>query len=248
MDTFMVSAILCTLLFLVLAKLFVCIWVYKDAKQRGLNAVLWVVVVLLVDVFLGMLVYLLVGRKQKRIFCEKCKSNIIGNATFCSECGTPVTLKEEKSYKGLLIFSVVCILISFLSIGMLIFSYTTANGFRFEKEYSFKKIGVNSYATNISQISSDNMWELSFDNTSKGYTLSKTYNAKIEPKSISIEANNNNDGQVRLMLIQDEKVIDEMIGTGTFEFDMSEFEIGKIDVKIQNVDATMFTAKIEVEE
>lgn len=40
-----------------------CIWVYRDAESRGMNGVLWLIVVLIAGI-LGLIIYLIV-RKEK---------------------------------------------------------------------------------------------------------------------------------------------------------------------------------------
>ena len=40
-----------------------CIWVYRDAESRGMNGVLWLIVVLLTGI-VGLIIYLVV-RKEK---------------------------------------------------------------------------------------------------------------------------------------------------------------------------------------
>jgi heme/copper-type cytochrome/quinol oxidase subunit 2 len=40
-----------------------CIWVYKDAESRGMNGVLWLIVVLIAGI-IGLIIYLVV-RKEK---------------------------------------------------------------------------------------------------------------------------------------------------------------------------------------
>jgi TctA family transporter len=40
-----------------------CIWVYRDAESRGMNGVMWLIVVLLAGI-IGLIVYLVV-RKEK---------------------------------------------------------------------------------------------------------------------------------------------------------------------------------------
>jgi len=37
---------------------FVVIWVYKDAKKKGLNAVVWVLIVWIIPFFIGIILYM----------------------------------------------------------------------------------------------------------------------------------------------------------------------------------------------
>jgi len=42
----------------------IAVWVYKDAKKRGENAVLWLLVVLLTGI-IGLIIYLVVRKKEE---------------------------------------------------------------------------------------------------------------------------------------------------------------------------------------
>lgn len=50
------------ILFIILA--FIAIWVYKDAKKKGLNAVVWVLVVWIIPFFFGFIVYFIERNKS----------------------------------------------------------------------------------------------------------------------------------------------------------------------------------------
>ena len=66
MTLFIVSAIAFSIAILIL-MLFLGLWTYKDAQVKSdQSPVLWVLVVLLVPNFLGLVVYLLVGRSKKQ--------------------------------------------------------------------------------------------------------------------------------------------------------------------------------------
>ncbi|MBC1482724.1 hypothetical protein HCJ52_08905 [Listeria sp. FSL L7-1485] len=45
------------------AKALLAIWVYKDAEQRGMNAILWCLLMVFVNVFIILVIYLIVRRK-----------------------------------------------------------------------------------------------------------------------------------------------------------------------------------------
>jgi len=51
------------LIWLVIAIL-LCIWVYRDAESRGMNGVLWLIVVLIAGI-IGLIVYLVVRKEKK---------------------------------------------------------------------------------------------------------------------------------------------------------------------------------------
>lgn len=44
-------------------SLFIAIWIYKDAKKRQMNAIIWVLIAWLFPYFIGFIVYLIVRDK-----------------------------------------------------------------------------------------------------------------------------------------------------------------------------------------
>jgi hypothetical protein len=79
-----------------------CVWVYNDAKSRGMEGAIWVLIVLIANV-VGLIVYLF-AREEKRPrptfptnygtqprFCSNCGSELKPNAKFCTNCGRPLT-------------------------------------------------------------------------------------------------------------------------------------------------------------
>ncbi len=82
--------------------IFVCVWVYRDAQGRGMNGLLWALLVLIGHV-IGLIIYLIVrsergARPQAQTqasCCEKCAScgaEVRTGYTFCPQCGKPVKL------------------------------------------------------------------------------------------------------------------------------------------------------------
>lgn len=84
-------------------SILLCVWVYRDAESRGMNGVLWLIVVLIGGI-IGLIVYLIV-RKEKlpppppprleyttetlslRRFCSHCGKEVNADAIFCPYCG-----------------------------------------------------------------------------------------------------------------------------------------------------------------
>jgi len=48
----------------------VAIWVYRDAKQKGLNAVVWVIIIWITPFFIGLIFYM-VNRNKTEIEAER---------------------------------------------------------------------------------------------------------------------------------------------------------------------------------
>ncbi|KXA96868.1 hypothetical protein AKJ37_04245 [candidate division MSBL1 archaeon SCGC-AAA259I09] len=87
---------LALLLILPVVGILLCIWVYKDAKARGEEAVLWLIVVLITNV-VGLIIWLVV-RPEKEIrrkkesdeeteFCPNCGFEVALESNFCPKCG-----------------------------------------------------------------------------------------------------------------------------------------------------------------
>lgn len=45
------------------AKALLAIWIYKDAEQRGMNAVLWCLLMVFINVIIILVIYLIVRNK-----------------------------------------------------------------------------------------------------------------------------------------------------------------------------------------
>jgi len=43
-----------------------CIWVYRDAESRGMNGVLWLIIVLIAGI-IGLIIYLVVRKEKKSL-------------------------------------------------------------------------------------------------------------------------------------------------------------------------------------
>lgn len=98
---FLIFLIVFTVLWF-LASILICLWVYRDAKSRRMDPVLWILIILVAN-FMGLIIYLIVREEkrscfqnlpinEKRIgFCSNRGSEITLNAKFCTKCGKEVT-------------------------------------------------------------------------------------------------------------------------------------------------------------
>ena len=77
--------------------IFLCIWVYKDAKSRGMDGALWVIIVLIANI-IGLIIYLIVREDKKKEstpregtgYCAYCGKKISLDAKFCEACGKQI--------------------------------------------------------------------------------------------------------------------------------------------------------------
>ncbi len=68
----------------------VCIgvFVYKDAKSRGMEAALWTLVAVLIPYFVGLVIYLIARNKYSAMRCACCGAVVEEDYSVCPQCGT----------------------------------------------------------------------------------------------------------------------------------------------------------------
>ena len=70
-----------------------CVWVlpgvyvYRDAKSRGMQAVLWTLITVLTPAFLGFIIYLLVRGSYSNLRCPGCGEPVKEQYVVCPGCG-----------------------------------------------------------------------------------------------------------------------------------------------------------------
>lgn len=64
------------------------IYVYRDAKRRGMNGVLWTLIAVLAPSFIGFLIYLLVRGNYTDLKCPRCDAPVTEQYVVCPRCGT----------------------------------------------------------------------------------------------------------------------------------------------------------------
>lgn len=67
----------------------VCIgvFVYRDAKQRGMEAILWTLVAVLIPSFIGLIIYLIARTKYSVLRCARCGAVVEEGYAVCPQCG-----------------------------------------------------------------------------------------------------------------------------------------------------------------
>lgn len=73
-------------------------YVYRDAKNRGMNATLWTLLSILAPGFIGLIVYLIVRSDNNNLPCIGCGKNVRRDFSVCPYCGT--SLKNACSRCG----------------------------------------------------------------------------------------------------------------------------------------------------
>lgn len=76
----------------IIPMIIIGIYVYNDAKKRGMNTLLWTLIAILAPGFIGLIIYLIVRSDHPDLSCPKCSKPISEDFTVCPHCGT--SLKE----------------------------------------------------------------------------------------------------------------------------------------------------------
>ena len=63
------------------------VYVYRDAKRRGMNAALWTLVAVLAPSLIGFIIYLLVRGSYSDLRCPQCDTRVNDSYVVCPRCG-----------------------------------------------------------------------------------------------------------------------------------------------------------------
>lgn len=63
------------------------LYVYRDARRRGMNAVLWTLVAILAPSLIGFIIYLLVRNSSSDMLCPRCDTPVKEDYVICPNCG-----------------------------------------------------------------------------------------------------------------------------------------------------------------
>ena len=247
--------ILFMLLLGIAAEVLLGLWTYRDAKARGLNAVLWTLVVLLVPSFIGLIVYLVAGRNQFTGLCPNCSSAVQANVKFCPNCGGTLGTAADgsgpsprplpKTGKGLLIGFIVCIVLMVLGIvayvPLTMIMYNTRSGIDMGKEMLID--------SNISFGSVENhtnrQWHMSFMSLNGRKESDQLKYDGSSPATVHVESSLGS-GKLTLELTQGDirSALDLSSPQSVSDIDLSIFKPGAIHMEIVAEDARDGTVDI----
>ena len=73
----------------------ICIglFVYHDAKSRGMEAILWTLAAVLIPYCIGLIIYLVVRYNHSANRCYRCGANVKDTYTLCPQCGVELKAK-----------------------------------------------------------------------------------------------------------------------------------------------------------
>jgi biotin transporter BioY len=75
-------------------------YVNRDAKRRGMNVVLWTILVLAIPHAIGFVVYFLV-RQPLRTPCPACGAPVPGSVSYCPSCGSKLAREGALAGPGI---------------------------------------------------------------------------------------------------------------------------------------------------
>lgn len=79
-------------LFLVV-PIIIGVYVYRDATERGMNALLWTLVAVFVPSLIGLIIYLIFRENYSSLSCANCGEKVQSSYVTCPSCGA--SLKEK---------------------------------------------------------------------------------------------------------------------------------------------------------
>lgn len=66
------------------------VYVWRDAKSRNMNALLWTLLAVLAPSMIGFILYLLIRGSYSNLKCPNCGTSINERFAVCPGCGTPL--------------------------------------------------------------------------------------------------------------------------------------------------------------
>ena len=87
MSTVATIPVMIVLALIIMLPFIVGFFVYRDAKARNMNAILWALVAALAPAFIGLIMYLLVRGDYMNLRCPQCSTPVMETYVACPTCG-----------------------------------------------------------------------------------------------------------------------------------------------------------------
>ncbi len=78
---------LIVMVFLMAIPIIIGVYVYRDAKRRGMNAILWAMVAVFAPSLIGFIIYLIVRENYSDLACPQCGTKVKEQYVICPNCG-----------------------------------------------------------------------------------------------------------------------------------------------------------------
>ena len=86
-------AVMLMILFNLAVPICIGVFVYRDAKTRGMEPILWALVAALVPSFIGLIIYLIVRSSHSAYHCANCGAAVEESFAVCPQCGTELKMR-----------------------------------------------------------------------------------------------------------------------------------------------------------
>lgn len=253
-----VSVAVIGVVLMVLCIVFMCVWIHRDAKSRGQSGLVWILIVILSSPILGLLAYLLAGRKETRIPCQSCGWMISENARFCEHCGaehSPMpanTVEKKRGPAKFMAASIVCFVTGILCVlGMVIFTVWLDVTGRLGSEMTGGFSGTGYPSPIVSVMSTNTMfdgeWKVNCYYCSDGY-LKKDFTLD-SPQQVLYSNVTCEEGEIALHVQQGDHKAQYNITDvqGEFRLPLEDFQPGKVRVMIEVRDIKRLKSTIMLE-
>ncbi len=210
---------------LLLAKLFIAIWVYKDAKEKSLNPMVWMILIIFFSAPITFLLYYFVSRENNNIVCKNCNYVQSDKLLYCGRCGSKMEIGGYEEFnkinsKKFLYIGIFLLALS-LTIGV-IGTVASWNG--------FDRIPIS-----VMNVTSKygGKWEESF----KYKNGTKTHNYKIKDKTVLNGNWDIEDGELEAKFYHNDKLIKEIYSKDKSKYneliDLSEYSGEKVKLELK---------------
>lgn len=219
------------IIILLLSKLFIGIWVYKDAKSRGIDPIIWTLLILFFSGSLIFLLYVLVVRKERNTICDNCNFTQPKDFIYCGRCGNKIKIDRysEGENNGNRIFLVIGIIL--LTLSIVLGSILTYN--MISRDIDNIPISIMSFSTKY-----NNKWKESF----KYKNGEKTHKFTIKDKDILNCSWEIDKGNIQVELLEDDKVIRKLSSNDNSDYkeliDLSDYKGSKIVLRLKSKKAS----------
>lgn len=82
-----ITIMLCVTLIALTIPVLIGVYVYQDAKRRGMNPVLWTLIAVIAPALVGFIIYLLVRNNYSDLECPRCGAPVMEQYVVCPQCG-----------------------------------------------------------------------------------------------------------------------------------------------------------------
>lgn len=134
------------LLLTIILPIFIGVYVYRDADKRGMNPLLWLLIVVLVPGFIGFILYLILrssSESNKR--CSNCNSYVDYNYDVCPNCLSPLEnsdmrYRENNKTRNILLIVLIALILVLpvlIILAVIFFNFSTIRSYE-EVIYQFR--------------------------------------------------------------------------------------------------------------